>query len=203
MKVVAITSNAEEHSLTNGISAAFLDGARTSGAETDMMWLEGEHFNPAYNADDRAHYLGTAPMPEDVAAFQHRIEDADVIALVFPIYWYSLPATMKGFIDRVICRGFAYDSASGKALKLAGKTVRIFALSGGSEQWYQDSGINTALQLQLCENTFRKYCGVEDSEIVYIDNLHMGDDSTSARAKGQQHLDHAREIGSRLATAHR
>ena len=133
-----------------------------------------------------------------MAALQARIADADALALCFPIYWYTMPAMMKGFFDRVLCRGFAYDGATGMPLALAGKSVRMLMPAGGSEQWFKDSGTDTALRLQICEHTLRKYCGVSDSDLVYLGGLSSGDESEEAHELGRAQLARVRESGAQL-----
>lgn len=134
--ILVITSNPEKDSMTDAVGAAFAAGAVERGASADVLDLYDEGFNPVYSAADRAHYLGHAPMPEDVVPIQRRLAQADVIALVFPIYWYTMPAMVKGLFDRVICRGFAYHP-DGTPGALADKTVRVIMLTGGSRQWYE------------------------------------------------------------------
>ena len=136
--VLVITSNPEPSSMTNATGEAFAEGAGAQGARTELIDLYGIGFDPVYTAADRAHYLGRGPMPEDVAALQARLAEADVIAIVFPVYWYTMPAMVKGLFDRVICRDFAYH-ADGRPGALAGKTVRVILLTGGSREWYEVS----------------------------------------------------------------
>ena len=128
--ILVITSNPEKDSMTDAVGAAFAAGAVERGASADVLDLYDEGFNPVYSAADRAHYLGHAPMPEDVLLIQRRLAQADVIALVFPIYWYTMPAMVKGLFDRVICRGFAYhpDGTPGRA------QTRIMGDCGGVDR---------------------------------------------------------------------
>ncbi|WP_325064865.1 NAD(P)H-dependent oxidoreductase [Gordonia mangrovi] len=56
----------------------------------------------------------------DVEAEQQKLRDADLVVLQFPLWWYGMPAIMKGWVDRVFERGFAYDvidPATGRARK--------------------------------------------------------------------------------------
>ncbi|WP_034528223.1 NAD(P)H-dependent oxidoreductase [Bifidobacterium stellenboschense] len=193
-----ITANPEHHSLTNATGKAFAEGFHAHGGETRILDLYDAGFNPVYTSADRAHYLGKADMPKDVAAIQARLAQADVIALVFPIYWYTMPAMVKGLFDRVICRGFAYN-ADGTPGALAGKTVRVIMLTGGPESWYESDGIGEALDNQIRRQTFMKYCGVKDVEIVYVDNLSMGDDDPAKREAAAKQLDGIRQLGASLA----
>jgi NAD(P)H dehydrogenase (quinone) len=199
MKVLVITSNPETGSLTNAVAESFAHGAEVGGAHSELLDLYAIGFNPVYSNQDRQHYLGKSPVPEDVAALHAKLVEADVIALVFPIYWYTMPAMMKGFFDRVVCRGFAYRK-DGLPGALAGKRVRIFALSGGAEDWYKASGMDKALQFQICDRTFKHYCGVEDVAMHYVDGLTMGDDSPEARQQASAKLRQVTLIGEKLAT---
>lgn len=196
-KVTVITSNPESNSLTNAVGKAFADGATSSGARADIIDLYKIGFNPVYGIDDRNHYLGKAPVPEDIKGLQEQLADSDVIALVFPIYWYSMPAMMKGFLDRVFCRGFAYYPG-GKPGRLAGKTVRIVLLTGSSQEWTEEAGIDEALRNQIIRQALGKYCGIEDVEFMYVDNLKMGNDDPERRARAAEQLEQVREMSADL-----
>ena len=202
MKIVAVTANPDPLSMTNAAGNALLDGAAEGGAQTELIDLCAEGFNPVYGMEDREHYLGRGPMPDDVLAMQSRIRDADALALVFPIYWYTMPAIMKGFFDRVLCRGFSYD-ADGTPGALAGKTIRIVMLSGGGEDWYRSSGIGQALDNQIRQQTFIKYCRAGDVSFTYIDNLRSGDDEPEARQAADRHLVSLALMGRELALGDR
>lgn len=197
--VLVITSNPDPASLTDTAGDAFATGARASGADVDVLDLYDSGFNPVYTLADRRHYLGHGPVPRDVAAIQSRLEKADVIALVFPVYWYTMPAMVKGLFDRVVCRGFAYNP-SGEPGALAGKTVRIIMLTGGSQGWYESDGMGEALDNQIRRQTLAKYCGVEDSRIVYIDNLISGDDDPERRQAVAEQLERLRVMGESLGS---
>lgn len=54
----------------------------------------------AYNKGD---------LPDEIRAEQQKLLDADLIVLQFPLWWYSLPAILKGWIDRVFTSGFGFD----------------------------------------------------------------------------------------------
>ncbi|AKV55128.1 NAD(P)H dehydrogenase (quinone) [Bifidobacterium actinocoloniiforme DSM 22766] len=198
MKAVAITANPEPRSLTEAMGNAFLDGAAEAGADTDLIDLYAEGFNPVYSMEDRLHYLDQGPLPADVAAMQNRIADADVLAFVFPIYWFSLPALMKGFFDRVLCRRFAYH-ADGTPGALAGKKVRLIMLCGGEEARFRSDGVDAAIDTQLVQRTLNGYCGVDDIEKVYIDRLTSGDDDPQVREEIKHRLIRVTLMGRKLA----
>jgi NAD(P)H dehydrogenase (quinone) len=67
---------------------------------------------------------------------QHRLlSQADLIIFQFPLWWYSMPAPLKGYIDRVFSMGWAYGG--GKAL--AGKKILVSTTTGAPEfAWAPD-----------------------------------------------------------------
>lgn len=74
----------------------------------------------------------------DVEAEQAKVRDADLLVLQFPLWWYGMPAMLKGWVDRVFESGFAYDvidPATGRARKfgdggLAGKRALAVVTAG-------------------------------------------------------------------------
>ncbi|RBQ00009.1 NAD(P)H-dependent oxidoreductase [Bifidobacterium xylocopae] len=198
MKVVAITANPDPKSLTDAVGNAFLNGAAEGGASTDLIDLNTEGFNPVYTMEDRLHFLDQGPLPEDVAAMQGRIADADVLAFVFPVYWFSMPALMKGFIDRVLCRRFAYN-VDGTPGVLAGRKVRLIMLCGAEEERLRADGVDEAIDIQLVRRTLGDYCGVGDVEKIYVDQLVAGDDDPQVREAIERRLVEITLMGRRLA----
>ncbi|MCO6557838.1 MAG: NAD(P)H-dependent oxidoreductase [Bifidobacterium sp.] len=197
-KFLAFTANPEPESLTQYIGKAFLEGAETKGADTEFVDLHAIGFDPTYRMADRKQYLDEALMPDDVAALQKKILDADVIALVFPVYWFQMPAMMKGFTERVLCRHFGYNPDGSKSV-IADKKFRVIMLTGRSEQWYHDSGIHDAIYNQVIYYMFHHYCGVKDAELVYVDNLEMGDNSAKAREAAAKQIENIKELGASMA----
>lgn len=68
-------------------------------------------------------------MPDDVKKEQERLRWADFIIFQFPLWWYNVPAPLKGYFDRVFSVGFAYGGISA----LAGKRVLISTSTGTPE----------------------------------------------------------------------
>lgn len=71
------------------------------------------------------------PAEVDVAQAQSDIRMADVLTLVYPLWWMSMPAIMKGYIDRVFARGFAYEVDNGVVRGLlSGRKAVLITVSG-------------------------------------------------------------------------
>jgi NAD(P)H dehydrogenase (quinone) len=70
-------------------------------------------------ASQQAYQSGT--LSPDIAAEQEKLRWADVVILHFPLWWYSVPAILKGWIDRVFVKGFAFGILDPKN---PGRTLR-------------------------------------------------------------------------------
>ena len=104
-------------------------------------------------------------------AEQARIARNDAIAFVFPVWWWSFPATTKGWIDRVWNNGWAYG---GRKLKL-GSALLIGTASGGPET-YARRGYDEAMRVQLTVGIM-DYCGIARSHLEIMHDV-MEDDAT-------------------------
>lgn len=85
-------------------------------------------FNPVLAAQELSpsgpNYLAAL----DVMKAQNDIRAADVLTVIYPLWWMSMPAMMKGFVDRVFARGFAYESRDGVVSGLlAGKKAVLIS----------------------------------------------------------------------------
>ncbi|MBN6041463.1 NAD(P)H-dependent oxidoreductase [Amycolatopsis sp. 195334CR] len=93
----------------------------------------------------------------DIRAEQEKLRWADTVVLQFPLWWYSMPAIMKGWVDRVFVKGFGYgvsDPSSGRTLRygegvLAGKRALVVLTAGSREPAFGPRGINGQLDLAL------------------------------------------------------
>lgn len=90
-------------------------------------------------------------LTDDVKAEQEKLLWADVLILQFPLWWYTMPAILKGWVDRVYAYGFAYgvgehsDTHWGDRFgegTLAGKRAMLIVTAGGWEEHYAPRGIN-------------------------------------------------------------
>jgi glutathione-regulated potassium-efflux system ancillary protein KefF len=75
----------------------------------------------------------------DVAAEQKALEQAQLVVLLHPIQWYSMPALQKLWVDEVLTYGWAYGEAGDK---LQGKDLWLVATTGGPEASYHPQGYN-------------------------------------------------------------
>lgn len=100
---------------------------------------------------DSEHAYRNGTQSVDIAQEQEKLRWADVLILQFPLWWYSMPAILKGWVDRVYAYGFAYGVGEHSDLRwgdrfgegtLAGKRAMVVVTAGGWESHYSARGIN-------------------------------------------------------------
>src|SRR5260221_6899103 len=104
MHVLSVIAHPKENSFSHTVLNRFAAGAVAAGHSHEVADLYREGFNPVMSERDMEQFEGV-PMLDDVLAEQARIDRADALCLIFPIWWYSMPAMMKGWLDRVWSAG--------------------------------------------------------------------------------------------------
>ncbi|RLJ70515.1 NAD(P)H dehydrogenase (quinone) [Hydrogenivirga caldilitoris] len=114
-------------------------------------------FNPVLSGEDFV-ALQKGSFLEDVGKEQEFVKEADTLIFIFPMWWYSFPAILKGYIDRVFSYGFAYGEKDGKVVGLLeGKRALIFCTLGGFEEDYENFS-------ECLMNTFKatfEFCSIK------------------------------------------
>ena len=116
----------------------------------------------------------------DVLRAQEDVRAADVLTIIYPLWWLSMPAMMKGYIDRVFARGFAYELRDGAVHGLlAGKKAVLITLSGAPLPLLAKSGGWNAVQVLQDTQIFRS-TGFELIEHLHLDEIAPGLSSVRA-----------------------
>ncbi len=132
----------------------------------------------------------------DVAALQDDIRWADRLFMTYPIWWYSRPAILQGYIDRVFARGFAYGEVAGKKGGLTQDKALVFQTTGSPESSYGEDG-KLALHMPMREGTLQ-YFGISDVEIHTF--YAVTGNSGEKQQDRQQMLDEAAKIVQKFAS---
>ncbi len=108
----------------------------------------GVRFEPSR---DSARAFKNGTQSKDIELEQDKLRWADGVILQFPLWWYSMPAILKGWVDRVYAYGFAYgvgehsDARWGNRFgegAMAGKRAMLIVTTGGWASHYEARGIN-------------------------------------------------------------
>ncbi|MFD0332389.1 NAD(P)H-dependent oxidoreductase [Streptomyces erythrogriseus] len=107
MHTLLVAANPDPGSLTHHVLGR-LEAALQPGS-VEIADLSEERFDPRFTPADRRAYDEGGNYPADVMAEHRRLERATDLVLVFPVYWWSMPALLKGWIDRVFVNGWAFE----------------------------------------------------------------------------------------------
>lgn len=193
MHALIVVAHHDPVSLTHSVANQIAQGIDTvtTNHTFELADLVKERFDPRFTAEDHAVHRKEASPPADVAAEQARIDRADVLVLVYPVYWWSMPALMKGWIDRVFSNGWAFDFSLESSLvkKLSHLDVHLIGIGGADAATYTRHGYAEAMRTQIDHGIFN-YCGanVASSQLL-LDSETDGVDRA---------LQAARELGQKL-----
>lgn len=116
MKTLIVFNHPYEGSYCNAILESAMNGLQESGQPCDLIHLDKDGFNPVMNAAElkafaQARTMGAKVLKDlDVQTLDYaaRLQQAEHLVLVFPVWWELMPALMKGFIDKLIFPAIAY-----------------------------------------------------------------------------------------------
>lgn len=142
--------------------------AAPTGDTSEVADLAAEGFDPRFTAADLAVMRGQRPVPDDVRREQQRVERADAMVLVYPVYWWGMPGLLKGWIDRVVTYGWAYGDDAAPADALGRRDIHLLALAGTDAGTYQRHGYTESMRTGIEHGIF-EYCGttVASSHFLY------------------------------------
>lgn len=184
---------------------AFHEPIFNAGHSIDILDLYAEGFDPRFTEADHACFWG-GELPDEIKAMHQRVAKADQLAFVFPVYWWSMPALMKGWIERVFTQGWAYQYGNsvedrGKAPLdglLTNLPTTLIGICGSKKATYDKYHYDHAMRTQIDLGIF-SYCGVTDVESHLIFDVE-GDINAPNREKG---LTLAQQIGADFISPNR
>ncbi len=167
MRVLAVIAHPNQASFSHAVLDRFAAGANEAGHTLDIADLYREGFDPTLSERDLMQFQGVE-MPEDVLAYQSRVEQADALCLVFPTWWYGMPAMMKGWFDRVWSADWAYQwKHDPVGSLLPSRPCTLLIPTGASERMEADWRC-----VERLEHIYRKgvlgYCGVDPVKIHFL-----------------------------------
>jgi putative NADPH-quinone reductase len=109
MRTVIVFNHPYEGSFCSAILGAVSKGLQQANHIVDLMHLDKDGFNPVMSQDDLNAFVAHQPTDPQVISYNERLKKADYLIFIFPIWWDIMPATTKGFIDRVLFPGVVYD----------------------------------------------------------------------------------------------
>jgi NAD(P)H dehydrogenase (quinone) len=180
MKVLIVFAHPEPYSFNGALKDCALATLRAQGhevmvsdlnqmnwkAELDQQDFQGKRHNPTFLdiSREQEHMMATYGPTEDVLVEQAKVLWCDLLIFQFPMWWFGMPAILKGWVDRVMARGFAY--AKGRKYDTGmfqGRRAMVCVTTGTAASLYEPDGIDGDLNhiLWPIHNGIFRYLGFD------------------------------------------
>jgi NAD(P)H dehydrogenase (quinone) len=163
MNILIVSAHPGPTSLTNSLRDVAAEQLRADGHEVRISDLYAMNWKAAHDAADfTAHdpqdpvrypfasmaAAGDRAFSKDILDEQDKVLWADALILAFPLWWFSLPAILKGWIDRVWTAGIGYQTGGERygAGRMVGKRAMLMVMVGGGESYFSTRGVNGPIE---------------------------------------------------------
>ena len=146
---------------------AFIKGIVDSGNEYILSDLYKMDFDPTMTEQEYlrdAYYRNTPDIADDVLVEQEKINSADAVAFIYPVFWTEAPAKLVGWFDRVWSFGFAYGE---KTMKELDKAIILCSAGNPIERLEQFGLLDSMKKVMLGDRLFGR---ARQTEFVVFDN---------------------------------
>jgi len=170
---LVINGHPDPESYCNGLARAYLEGAKSVSGNVEVIHIGELDFN----LNLKYGYRKRTELEPDLLKAQELIKWADHIVWIYPIWWGSYPAIMKGFLDRVLLPGFAFQKREGSVWWdkfLSGKTARIICTMDQPTWFYR--WINKRPSHVAMKKLTLNFIGIKKVKITAIGPLRLSTD---------------------------
>ena len=169
MKSLIVTSHPEPHSFNHAMVNTIAEALVKIGHHVQLLDLYVEDFDPVIRREqfpirregsrfdvmaEQAAQASRGDVLSDVLRSQQLLLAADNLILQFPLWWWSLPGQLKGWVDRVFSAGFAYGSSS-----LTGRRAMVTVTAETKSDRFIATGAEHPLH--HIERGILKFCGYD------------------------------------------
>ena len=186
-KILIINGHPNKESYCNELAKSYKVGADNSGAECKILNLYDLEFDPIL----RYGYTKRTELEPDLIKAQEDIKNANHLVFVYPNWWSTPPALLKGFIERVFLPGFAFKSYENSILSdklLKKKTARLITTMD-SPKWYYSLFLNKPGHNAMKKGLLQ-FCGIKPVKITALNPI-----KTSNEEKRKMWLNKIEKLG--------
>ena len=167
MKAFIVYCHPSEDSFTSHVRDSFIKGIVNSGNEyiiSDLykMDFKSDMTEQEYLRD--ANYRDTLDVAADVLAEHEKINSADAIVFIYPVFWTEAPAKLVGWFDRVWSYGFAYGE--NRKMKMLDKGLILCSAGNPLERLEQFGLLDSMKKVMLGDRLFNR---VKETEFIVFD----------------------------------
>jgi putative NADPH-quinone reductase len=168
MNIYILLGHPDSESFNGEIADAYADTSRVIGHTVRMQQLGKMNFDPILWKG----YKEVQELEADLKIAQENILWCDRWVIIYPVWWGSMPAILKGFFDRTLYSGFAYKYHENDPFwdkLLTGRSALIISTCDAPKWWiwwqYRNSDFNSIKRATL------QFCGFNPVATIRIDRL--------------------------------
>ena len=137
MRILLVFAHPLDDSYAAALRDAIVDTLRAGDHAVDLCDLHKESFDPVLSAHERRVYKDTSANNEAVSGHVQRLRWAEGVIVVFPSWWYGMPAILKGYFDRVWLPGVAFEFGP-RSIEPLLTSIRLFGVvtTTGAPAWF-------------------------------------------------------------------
>ena len=138
MRVLLVLAHPLPESFAASVARVIRETLEANGHTVDLLDLYAENFDPRLTEKERRGYFDVPYDTSDVADLVARLRQAEALMLVFPQWWFNLPAVLKGFFDRVFAPSvaFRHDKDGGRIVPLFTNIRHFWAFTTTGSPWW-------------------------------------------------------------------
>lgn len=176
-------------SLNKSILDTVVEGLNQAKKKYNVIDLNKDNFNPTMTEKELSLFSKGNYADPLVGKYQEVLKETDELILIFPIWWFDMPAILKGFFDKVMLKDFAYiETSTGlKGLLTNIKKTTIITTSN-SPKWYIQYFAGNPIK-GLLINTNLKGMGIKNAHW-----FHCGDIKKESLEKRTKFLNKLKEM---------
>ncbi len=176
MKYLIVYAHPDPESFNHAILGAVEKRLKDKGRRYDVRDLYALGFDPVLVRGELAPGA-SKDVAKDAEREREYVAGADALIFIYPIWWFAMPAIMKGYVDRVFSEGFAFAFEGGR-LKglLGGKRAFIINTTGSSRAILDRMGYEDAMRKTTDRGIF-EFCGMEVVRHSYLCAVHEADEA--------------------------
>ena len=176
MNAVVVHCHPVEGSFCSALRDAAVRGLTAAGCDVTVLDLARQEFNPvmsrgeweAYRAHEGAKPSESQVIPADIAAHVAAIQNAEILVFTYPTWWSSIPAQLKGWLERVMMPGVGFRLVNGRVRPGLTNVRHLVVITTYGSPWsyvkaINDNGRRTllrALRLSTGWRTRRTHLGL-------------------------------------------
>jgi putative NADPH-quinone reductase len=136
MRFLVLYGHPMEDSYQAALHRCVVESLAKAGHEVDDCDLYAENFQPVLGREERRDYHDTDVNRMYAYREIERLQKCEGIVMVFPTWWYGMPAILKGYIDRVWIPGVAFEVIDGRTRPLLDNVVRFSVVTTYGSPWW-------------------------------------------------------------------